>query len=423
MNFKKQYDIEQYKLGNGLNVILYHYTGTALACTNLYYKVGSSKDPQGYTGLAHLVEHLMFEGTKNVKKGEHFQLIEKFGGSANAYTDKEKTVYYQFMPAEYIELMLYLEAERMFNIFDSVDNENLENQKQVVLNERYQRYDNRPYGMVTQLISDCAFPENHPYRAPVIGYEEDIKKYNLNVVNNFYKTYYLPNNASLLVAGNFDKIKVKEYIDKYFNKKVEITPVPEIDIKPYKFTQNSTIVHYDNIKIPEGYIIFKTCDLYNNDSIVLNFIAELLTRNNSGLLMKKYFFEEKSVVGINSVNNSLKKDGYFYVSFKQGKGFSLDEIKDKIVEDLANLKNIEFSDFMLQKNKNLHKAFFLYKNQLISLIADMMNSSSVIYDDPLYFRKKEEIIYNLKLEDIHRVAEKYFTNQFYSFIKYLPKNK
>lgn len=422
MEINKKFDIEKYKLDNGLNVILYNNPDTKLVCTNVIYKVGSSYDPQDATGLAHLVEHLMFEGSKNLEKGEHFKVIENLGGQLNAFTTFDYSSYYQNISADYLELLLYLESERMFNIVDGIDETKLQNQKEVIVNERYQRIDNQPYGLVSQLINEFTFGKGHPYYAPIIGYEEHIKNYNIEQVKEFFNTYYVPHNASLMVAGNFDKSYAKELISKYFNSNSNYVPISRKQVESSNFNERITHTHYDNIKIPAGTIIFKTCNFYNDDTETLSFFSELLTEFASSYLNKKYFFENKSVLGISSMNKSLLHDGYFSINFFPAPGFDIDELKEQILSDIFTFKNTPIDEFEFQKVKNSVLTAFIYGLQYVSSLAQKMNYFDVFFNNPEFFKERFEITKKINIDDIKNIIEKYFENKNYFYLKVLPKN-
>ena len=200
-------DYEKYSLKNGLNVILYQKKDLPVIAVNIWYKVGSANEVKGKTGIAHLFEHMMFQGSKHVAKEKHFNFIQEAGGTLNASTSFDRTNYYEKLPSNYLELALWLESDRMGFFLPALDEIKLENQREVVSNERLQRYDNQPYGLAWETIITNLFPKNHPYSWPTIGFMNDIKSYTLNDVSNFFKSYYSPSNATLVIAGDFETDK------------------------------------------------------------------------------------------------------------------------------------------------------------------------------------------------------------------------
>ncbi|MCK5457570.1 MAG: insulinase family protein, partial [Melioribacteraceae bacterium] len=195
---------EKYILDNGLEVVLYQDKSLPIVSVNLWYKVGSANETNGKTGFAHLFEHMMFQGSKNVPKEKHFNYIEEAGGNLNGSTSFDRTNYYETHPSNSLELALWLESDRMGFLLEALTQEKLDNQKDVVMNERRQRFDNQPYGLSWELIFSSLFPENHPYHWPTIGWMKDIEKFELTDVSQFFKTYYSPNNASLVVGGDIE---------------------------------------------------------------------------------------------------------------------------------------------------------------------------------------------------------------------------
>ena len=207
---------EKYRLANGIEIILFQNKNLPSVAINIWYKVGSSNEVKGKTGLAHLFEHMMFQGSKNVPKEMHFRYIQEAGGSLNASTSFDRTNYFEKLPSNDLELALWLESDRMGLFLDALDQVKLDNQKSVVLNERLERYDNQPYGLAWEKILNNLYPPGHAYNWPTIGYYKDIESYTLEDVQAFFKKYYSPSNSTLVVAGNFEVDKVKSLIEKYF---------------------------------------------------------------------------------------------------------------------------------------------------------------------------------------------------------------
>ena len=210
-------DYEKYRLDNGLEVILHQNNNHPLVSVNLWYRAGSCNEKKGKTGIAHLFEHMMFQGSKNVPKEMHFRYIQEAGGSLNGSTSFDRTNYYEKVPSNFLELILWLESDRMCMLLPSLTQEKLNNQVDVVRNERLERYDNQPYGLAWEKIINNLYPEGHPYSWPTIGYLDDMNSYTLEDVTDFFKTYYSPSNACLIIAGNFDRDNAKELVEKYFS--------------------------------------------------------------------------------------------------------------------------------------------------------------------------------------------------------------
>jgi predicted Zn-dependent peptidase len=224
--------IERHRLDNGLKIVLSHDDSAPIVAVNLWYNVGSRNEPRGLTGFAHLFEHMMFQGSEHVPKGGHFELVERAGGSLNATTWFDRTNYYETLPAHQLELALWLEADRMGWMVGAMTQEKLDNQRDVVKNEKRQRYDNQPYGDWDARLQKLVYPEDHPYHHPVIGSMEDLDAATLDDVATFFRTYYVPNNAVLTVCGDFERSRALELIAKYFGEILPRAPIPGLPGRP-----------------------------------------------------------------------------------------------------------------------------------------------------------------------------------------------
>jgi zinc protease len=207
---------EKYKLANGLEVILYQDKNLPLAGVNIWYRVGSANEKEGKTGYAHLFEHMMFQGSQNVPKQMHFQYIQEAGGNLNGSTSVDRTNYFETVPANFLEMVLWLESDRMGFLLEALDQAKLNNQIDVVKNERRQRYENAPYGLAWEILFSHLYPANHPYHWPTIGWMKDISNISLDDVRYFFQTYYSPNNACLVIGGDFNIDETKKLVDQYF---------------------------------------------------------------------------------------------------------------------------------------------------------------------------------------------------------------
>ena len=245
---------EKFKLNNGLEVILYCNTDIPLVAGNIWYRVGSANERKGKTGIAHLFEHMMFQGSLNVPKEMHFKYIQEAGGSLNGSTSFDRTNYYEKVPSNFLDLILWLESDRMGNFLPALTQEKLDNQISVVKNERLERYDNQPYGLAWELIVSNLFPENHPYSWPTIGFLPDITGYTLEDVTDFFKTYYSPPNASFVLAGNFETERAKDSIEKYFGDIKFNGSVKPLEVKPPALEGNTLITHKDNVQLESIYL-------------------------------------------------------------------------------------------------------------------------------------------------------------------------
>src|SRR5579872_6696736 len=257
---------EKYKLGNGLEVILFEDHRLPMVAVNLWYHVGPANERPGRTGFAHLFEHLMFEGSKHVGEKTYFKYLEAAGGSdINGNTDMDRTMYYETVPSNEMEKALWLESDRMGFLLDSLDDAKLANQRDVVRNERRQTTENEPYGLADEALFHGLFPKGHPYYAHVIGSHADIEAARLNDVREFFTLYYAPNNASLVIAGDIDKARVKALVEKYFGPIPAGNPSPRVEVKTPPILSERRMAVTDQVKLPRVYLAWISDPIYGPD--------------------------------------------------------------------------------------------------------------------------------------------------------------
>ncbi len=284
---------QKYKLDNGLEVILHQNKNLPAVAVNVWYKVGSAQETKGKTGVAHLFEHMMFQGSENVEKEKHFKYVQESGGTLNGSTSIDRTNYYEKLPSNYLELALWLESDRMGYFLPALNQEKLDNQKDVVFNERLERYDNQPYGLAWELLITNLYDNNHPYSWPTIGFAEDIKNYTLDDVVNFFKKYYSPNNASLVVAGNFDVEKTKSLIEKYFATIESGEELNHLKTVNKKLDEKKVITHEDNVQLERLYLSWQTGKAYGEHDAALDILSDLLTGSKIRVCIKLLFFKKR----------------------------------------------------------------------------------------------------------------------------------
>src|SRR5690348_7886949 len=289
-----QLKFEKYKLQNGLVVILSEDHRLPMVAVNLWYHVGPAYETPGKTGFAHLFEHMMFEGSRHVPGNAHFHLLEAAGASdINGTTDFDRTNYFETLPANQLELALWLESDRMGYLPDKLDQANLSNQQDVVRNERRQSVENQPYGVVEEGLFHQLFPKNHPYYGDVIGSHQDIQSAKLEDVRNFFKLYYAPNNASLAIVGDFDPPKAREMVQKYFGPLKRGEDVPKIKAHtPPIMSERHTVVQ-DNVQLPRVYMGWLTSPIFKPGDAEADLAATILGGGKSSRLYKKLVYEKQ----------------------------------------------------------------------------------------------------------------------------------
>lgn len=245
---------EQYTLKNGLTVILHEDHSAPIAALVVMYHVGSKNEKVKRTGFAHLFEHMMFQGSQHVRDEEHFRLLQEVGANVNGTTSYDRTNYFEVLPSNYLELALYLESDRMGFLLPAMTQSKLDNQRDVVKNERRQRVDNQPYGRAGEMIDKMLYPEDHPYRWPVIGYMEDLTAASLEDVTEFFRVYYAPNNAVVSVAGDIDPVKTKAWIQKYFGDFPAGVDIGRPQPRQIVLDRDQRAVYEDRVQLPRLYL-------------------------------------------------------------------------------------------------------------------------------------------------------------------------
>lgn len=413
---------EKYKLLNGLEVILFQNNFLPSVAVNIWYKAGSANEVKGKTGLAHLFEHMMFQGSKNVPKEMHFRYIQEAGGTLNASTSFDRTNYFEKLPSNDLELALWLESDRMGFFLDALDQIKLDNQKSVVLNERLERYDNQPYGLAWEKIISNLYPDGHPYSWATIGYYKDIESYTLEDVSSFFQQYYSPSNATLVVAGNFEINKTKSLIEKYFGEiKNNGTPAA-INSKSSQLEDLKFITVEDKVKLERIYLAWRTQSAFSSDDAALDILSDLLTGSKNARLTRKLVYELEIAQDVNTMQFSGKYGGHFMIVATAKPGKSLNEIKKIIFDEISILREENISPRELKRSKNVIKSNFIYSLQNIDTIADMLNLYNFYLGEPNSFNFDLNRYNNVNENEISQVVNKYLQSN-YVELRIVPERK
>ncbi len=405
-------EYEKYKLENGLEVILHRNNNIPLVSVNIWYKVGSANEVKGKTGLAHLFEHMMFQGSEHVAKEMHFKLIQEAGGSLNGSTSFDRTNYYEKLPSNYLELALWLESDRMGFLLPAMTEEKLKNQIDVVSNERLERYDNQPYGLAWEIILQNIYPDNHPYNWATIGSLEDIKNFTLDDVNSFFTQYYSPSNATLVVCGDIDLDIAKGLIDKYFGELKSNVSNKNNSAATIKLLENKLINRKEDVQLERTHIAWPTEPSYSSFDAPLAVIADILSGSKGSRLYKKLVFNKQVAQDISAFQFSGKFGGHFMIISTAKPNVNLNEIKNLIFEEIENIAENGVSDFELIKSKNSIKAGFVYSMQNLSNLADHLNHYNFYLDEPNSFAFDLNRFESVTNEDIKIAAQNYLAKPY-----------
>ncbi|MBZ0180849.1 MAG: insulinase family protein [Melioribacteraceae bacterium] len=413
-------DYKKIKLSNGLELILYKDNSLPIVSVNIWYKVGSANERKGKTGFAHLFEHMMFQGSENVPKEMHFRYIQEAGGTLNGSTSNDRTNYYETVPSNFLEMVLWLESDRMGFLLPSLNDDKLKNQKEVVMNERRQRYDNQPYGLAWELIFSNLFKENHPYHWPVIGWMDDISNFRLDDIKEFFKTYYSPSNASMVIAGDIDYDETESLVKKYFDEIPSSNTIPKIVKPEVNLTENIFIEHPDNVELSRIYLAWHSPKLYHQEDAALDILSTVLSGSKNSRLYKSLVFEKQIAQDVTAFQYSGNYDGVFVIVATAKPDVSLDELKKNIFIELINLYSNGITEHELTKAKNNYKSGYIFSLQDQAMMADYLNNYNCNLNEPNSFLYDLNRYNKLNTEDVRFNAEKYLSKNFVE-LRIIPK--
>jgi len=409
-------------LSNGLEVTLLKDNSIPLVSVNLWYKVGSANESTSKTGFAHLFEHMMFQGSQHVPKEMHFKYIQEAGGTLNGSTSLDRTNYYETLPTNYLELALWLESDRMGFLLHALTEEKLKNQKDVVMNERRQRYENQPYGLAWETLLSNLFDKNHPYSWPTIGWMTDIERFELEDVKNFFKTYYAPNNASLVVVGDIEYDAAFNLIEKYFGEIPKGNSIPEIKVDKNGLKENVSIELEDNVQLPRIYLAWQSDKMYSKDDAPLDLFSEILTGSKNSRLYKSLVYDKQIAQDVTSFQYSANLCGMFIIVATAKPGVALDELKSTIFSEIKNLSKFGIEDDELTRAVNGIKSNYIYSLQRQSTLADQINNYNCNLHEPNSFLFDIGRYENTTKEYLTIAGIKYISNPFVE-LRIIPKAK
>jgi zinc protease len=333
-----QVPYRMFQLPNGLNVILHQDRSVPLVAVNVWYHVGSANEKPGRTGFAHLFEHLMFEGSKHVPEGQFDILLEAAGANNNGSTTNDRTNYVIDLPSNALELALFLESDRMGYLLDAMPPEQVNSQRDVVKNERRQSYENRPYGMASLEIDKMLWPAGHPYNWPVIGYMEDLTAATQQDVTEFFKRYYAPNNASLVIAGDIDLDRTRALVEKWFAEFPRGPFVEPVAPPPAILTEVKRQTITDQVSLPRLYLGWVTPRAYAPGDAALDVVSAVLAGGKNSRLYKRLVYEEQMAQDVSAFQSSAALGSSFMVIATARRGRSADELQKAIDEEIDRLR-------------------------------------------------------------------------------------
>ena len=415
----QQIKFEEYDLPNGLHVILHQDNSAPVVTTSVMYHVGAKDEAAGRTGFAHFFEHLLFEGTKNIKRGEWFKLVSSNGGSNNANTSPDRTYYYETFPSNNEQLGLWMEAERLRH--PVINQIGVDTQREVVKEEKRLRMDNQPYGGLFNAILTTLF-KKHPYKGTVIGSMEDLNSAKLEEFNAFFKKYYIPNNATLVVAGDIKPEQTKKWINEYFGSIPKGKPVTRNFPKETPITQEFEETVYDaNIQIPAYIFAYRTPAAKEKDAYILSMLGNYLSKGKSSVLYKKLVDNEKKALAVEAFNLGLVDHSIFaFFAIPMG-NTSKDVLKKDIDAEIKKLQTDLISEEDYQKLQNQVENDFVNANSSVEGIANTLADSYLLKGNTNLINEEINIYRSITREDLRNAARKYLNSNQRAIINYLPK--
>jgi predicted Zn-dependent peptidase len=417
----QQVTFEEYDLDNGLHVILHQDNTAPLVVTSVLYHVGAKNEEGERTGFAHFFEHLLFEGTENIERGDWFKIVSSNGGRNNAYTTDDFTYYYEVFPSNNLELGLWMESERMLHPI--INEVGVETQNEVVKEEKRLSYDNSPYGKWAFEVRKRMF-EKHPYRHIPIGEMDHLDAATLDEFIAFNEKFYVPNNAVLVVAGDFEMEEAKKMIANYFS---EIPRGEEIEVQTFEETPISepiTAEAFDkNIQVPALFTAYRIPKKTTRDSRVLDMISTYLSDGKSSKLYRKLVDEKKMSLQVAAFNMSMEDYGLYVILSLPVGSTELAAIRDEIDEEVDKIQNELISEKDYQKLLNKFESDFVSSNSSVEGIANSLAEYYAIYGDTNLINSEIDIYRSISREEIRAAAEKYLNPNQRLTLNYLPESK
>ncbi len=412
---------EEYDLENGLHVILHRDQQVPIVSINLWYRVGSRNEQPGKTGFAHLFEHMMFQGSQHVPPEMHFQLIQSIGGTLNGSTFFDRTNYYETLPSHYLEMGLWLESDRMGFLLPALNDQKFQTQLEVVKNERRQRYENQPYGLWLEKTLELAFDKNYPYHWPVIGYMKDLENATLEDIKQFFRTYYSPNNASLVVSGDFEPEAARKLIEQYFAPIPPYNHIPQVNRRFTDYNRGEkTIEIKDHVHLPRLHFAYHIPGISDDKIYSCDILSNILNGGKSSRLFRKLVHQKQMVQDIQTFILPMTDTSLFFIVATPRPDKNIGEVQTQIEEELRRLQNEKVPDPELERVKNQIIAHKIRELQSVSVRADLLNMYHTYYQDTNRINKDIDYYLQVDANTLLNTAQDYLNRENRVLVTYLP---
>ncbi len=410
----------EYDLKNGLHVVLHQDKSAPVVAVSVMYHVGSKDEVPDRTGFAHFFEHLLFEGSKNIKRGEFMKIVSQNGGQNNANTTQDRTFYYELFPSNQLETGLWLESERMLH--PVINEQGVKTQNEVVKEEKRMRVDNQPYGNFISEIMKRLFIK-HPYRWVPIGSMEHLDAATLEEFIAFFKKYYVPNNAVLVIAGDIEIPKTKALVEQYFAEVPAGAPVPKVNVEEAPITQEIIDTAYDNnIQIPAVMMAYRAPGMKSKEAMALGLASDVLSQGASSRMYKKMVDNKKNSLQVGSFNYTLEDYGVYIAYGLPSGNVALDTLLKDMDEEIQKLQNELISEDEFTKIMNQYENNYVGKNARMLGVAENLADGYIFHNKNTNRVNEElEMIKSITRKDIQDVARKYLNKNQRVVLYYLPK--
>lgn len=397
--------VEQYQLDNGLTVVLSEDRQLPVVAVEVLYRVGSGHERAGRTGFAHLFEHLMFQGSEHFDQ-EYFKPYEPIGAAVNGTTSRDRTNFFQRLPSNYLELPLWLESDRMQNLLPALSQQKLDNQREVVKNERRQRYENAPYGMAWQYLGEAMYPPGHPYRHTPIGSHEDLSAATLDDVHEFFRQYYVPANAVLALAGDFQRDQAKALIEKYFGQIPGGQPVP-VPVPPPATPVEKHLTFEDNVSLPRVYLAWHSPALFAPGDAELDLLSNVLSDGKTSRLFRPLVYEKKIAKDVDAFQASQRLSSMYVIQATAAPGQSVESLYEAVLASLNEALATPPSDEELVRSVNAYRKGFYERVEGVQSRASLL-ATYVLHTGEADFLERDLARYTSATpQTVHEAAKRW----------------
>ncbi|HEX8271419.1 MAG TPA: pitrilysin family protein [Longimicrobiaceae bacterium] len=412
-----------FQLPNGLRVIVNEDHSTPIVAVNVWYHVGAGYEKPGRTGFAHLFEHILFEGSKNVPEGDFDNLLEAAGAINNGSTNSDRTNYYEILPANALELALWLEADRMGGLLDAMNEGKLNGQREIVKNERRERVENAPYGRLFETAFAALYPQGHPYSWPVVGSMTDLSAATLEDVEGFFRTYYVPNNAVLAISGDVTAEQVRPMVERLFGWIPRGADVqrPDIPVPAIPATRHITLE--DRVTLPQVSMIWRSDKSYSRDDAALQVLAQILTDGKNSRLYKRLVYDQKVAQSVSAFNYAQLLSGDFFVQVTARPDTELGDMERAVDEEIAKIAQTPPTADELKRVVTGLETSAIREMETVAGKADQLNSYLYYTGDAGYVDEDLARFRSLTPADVQRVAREYLVGKNRIVVSIVPQGK